>query len=129
MTIEVQHPWGTLGGRGTSNQGLKSVCWPFSPDPVPAPLELQSYSSFRPSGLLCLFCPLSCLPFGAACNPTAPLGPCGFCDSISQRFLHGRDPVPAIVFFFCHFLASLQVSSKALVPGSPGCQAINPDPH
>lgn len=46
-------------------------------------------------------------------SPTAPLGPCGFCNSVPQPF-----PVDETLLLQLSFLPSLMTSTKALAPGT-----------
>lgn len=45
------------------------------------------------------------LPFRATCNPAAPLGPRGFCDSILQLFPVDETLLPELVVFFFFFFS------------------------
>lgn len=95
---------------------LQGCHWPLSPDPIPPLLEQQSCSFLGPNWAIvpppALF---SLLSPGAAHNPTALLGPCGFCHLMPDPFLWMRSPLLHRARFLYNCLL---VSTKALIPGA-----------
>lgn len=77
------------------------------------PLELQSCSSFRPNWVIV---PFQALP-SFQNNPTAPLIPNGFCDSLPQLFPVDVTSLLEFIFYLCLLAFSPLMSMKDLVPG------------